>query len=227
MKLRQTISLILACMMAALQPSSIVYASDIENNVTQESVEDVGSNTENIEDINESTETVNENESVEISDDLQSNDTESSMEENTANQQDNGTVEDEITDDIFSDGSTGNNLSVSEDYLSDLTVSDNKNKDDNTNNEVKNLLSADVILPNGQTDKVTVSRKNGFNEGDKLIVNYLEGEELDKCINGINDTKNANQDSKNDSDIEIDSILPLHIVIADANGNEIQGEENY
>lgn len=45
MKLRQTISLILACMMAALHPSSIVYASDIENNVTQESVEDVGSNT--------------------------------------------------------------------------------------------------------------------------------------------------------------------------------------
>ena len=227
MKLRQTISLILACMMAALQQSSIVYASDIENNVTQESVEDVGSNTENIEDINESTEAVNENESVEISDDLQSNDTESSMEENTANQQDNGTVEDEITDDIFSDGSTGNNLSASEDYLSDLTVRDNDNKDDNTNNEVKNLLSANVILPNGQTDKVTVSRKNGFNEGDKLIVNYLEGEELDKCINGINDTKNANQDSKNDSDVEIDSILPLHMVIADANGNEIQGEENY
>ena len=227
MKLRQTISLILACMMAAVQPSSIVYASDIENNITQESVGDVGSNTENVEDINESTEAVNENESVEISDDTQSNDTENSMEENTANQQDNGTVEDENTDDIFSDGSTGNNLSASEDYLSDLTVRDNDNKDDNTNNEVKNLLSADVILPNGQTDKVTVSRKNGFNEGDKLIVNYLEGEELDKCINGINDTKNANQDSKNDSDVEIDSILPLHMVIADANGNEIQGEENY
>lgn len=227
MKLRQTISLILACMMAAVQPSSIVYASDIENNITQESVGDVGSNTENVEDINESTEAVNENESVEISDDTQSNDTENSMEENTANQQDNGTVEDEITDDIFSDGSTGNNLSASEDYLSDLTVRDNDNKDDNTNNEAKNLLSANVILPNGQTDKVTVSRKNGFNEGDKLIVNYLEGEELDKCINGINDTKNANQDSKNDSDVEIDSILPLHMVIADANGNEIQGEENY
>lgn len=227
MKLRQTISLILACMMAALQPSSIVYASDIENNITQESVEDVGSNTENVEDINESTEAVNENESVEISDDIQSNDIESSMEENTANQQNNGTVEDKITDDIFSDGSTGNNLSASEDYLSDLTVRDNENKEDNTNNEVKKILSADVILPNDQTDKVTVSLKNDFNEGDKLVVNYLEGEELDKCINGINDKKNANQDSKNNSNIEIDSILPLHMVITDANGSEIQGVENY
>ena len=227
MKLRQTISLILACMMAALQPSSIVYASDIENNITQESVEDVGSNTENVEDINESTEAVNENESVEISDDIQSNDIESSMEENTANQQNNGTVEDKITDDIFSDGSTGNNLSASEDYLSDLTVRDNENKEDNTNNEVKKILSADVILPNDQTDKVTVSLKNDFNEGDKLVVNYLEGEEPDKCINGINDKKNANQDSKNNSNIEIDSILPLHMVITDANGSEIQGVENY